>query len=653
MHHQFRSGLVMKAWAMALTLATGPIAQAADPIAAQPLVDPTPYVVGGGLENVQLSPDGTRMAGMVRTASGLRALVSRKVDGSDQRVAYHLKEPGMDLSLVRWLGNERFLLRVSNNQERVNNSLPLPITRLVVIDVDGGKPQVLTKPHQMGWTNHMSQEATPACSASTLVQIPALDEQGATLRLWRFDAQASRWLTPTNLPANSRRVFSDGKDQVRLVLRSTASTQPVQRMVLLELGGRWQPWQPRALPPELRARDLGVSADGRKAYVLVEPDGAKAELWRLAMDRDDAEPEKLMHVAHSAGPFELLRNAGSCEPVGLRGRGQTWAWGDGLDRLTGGIQAQLPDRSVELMDWQGDRYLVRIGSPTTPTEYLVGTRSTQQLQGVGGTHVRLPVELGLRWREIRLAGVPDSVGVLAPKDGKGPLPTILCIECQLDEDDRQGRFDGPRAYWARQGWAVIDASSLPISLRDTIRRTPEALQHWRRIVEGLVDLGVTKRGQVVVVALSNEAGRHALLLGAEPDGLVQGVVTLGALTDVPGYAEQYKNEISNADWRLRQDLSPGLSPAELRQRSPLHRAADQRAAVLLVHADHDSAIDPEQAHAMHRALQARRHASELLVLQNSTEQVDHPPDRIAVMKAIDGLLASLRAASSAGQNTPQ
>jgi hypothetical protein len=281
---------------------------------------------------------------------------------------------------------------------------------------------------------------------------------------------------------------------------------------------------------------------------------------------------------------------------------------------------------------------------------LVGTRSTHQLQGLGGTHVELPVDLNLSSRKVRLPDVKGDISILTAAQGKGPRPTVLCLECQLHRNDRQGHFDGLRAYWARQGWAVVDAPGPEVDALDSFRRTPDSLRHWRAVIEGLVAKDETLRSQVVVMALSNDAGRQALLLGAEPDGLVQAVVTLGALTDVPAYLQQMgAGGLSEASRIWSRSLARDLSKDELRQRSPVHRAADQRATVLIVHADHDSYVNPEQAHSLHRALQARQHPSKLLILKNSTEQVDHPPYRVEVMKAIDEVLAGVRAAPAADE----
>ena len=624
---------------LALLLAS-PGTQAAEP---SPPPDPTPFVVGGGLENVQLSPDGARVAGMVRTASGVRALVSRKVDGSDQRVAYHLKEPGMDLSLVRWLSNEQFLLRVSNNQELIQGTLPLPITRLVVIGIDGSKPQILSKPSTMGWANHLSQEATPACLASTLVQVPAADDKGASTALTRFDAPTQRWLPSNLIPAGSRQLFTDAKGDVRLVVRTPSRGEAESPWMVRHVGSllsNWKPWQPTALSGTERSSALGVAADGLSAYLMVKVKGGKSEVWRLPIEPGDAQPERLAELPDAPGQYRLVVNSSSCEPVAVQSAQGVWAWADGLDRLIGGIQAQLPERDVELLAWQGDRYLVRIGSATAPTEYMMGTRSTQRLQGLGSTHPRLPTELGLVERTLELP--VGKARVLSSAQPAGPRPTLLCIDCQLDIDDVQGSFDALRAYWAQQGWAVVSAPMAPTPIEEALRQTQRGMQHWRQVLSGLVAQGVTQPGRVAVVALSSDAGRHALLLGSEPDGLVQAVATLGALTDVPLYARHAHNaSLGDGIRQFVKRLVAGMDAAALRQTSPLHRADEQRAAVLLMHADHDATVRPDHAEALHRALQERKHPSTLLVLKDSTEHVDHPAYRIEVMKAIDRLLAPM------------
>ncbi len=637
MHPNVRSGRTTQAWLMVLTLVAATSAQAADPATPPAPTDPTPYVIGGGLENVQLSPDGTRMAGMVRTASGLRALVSRKVDGSDQRVAYHLKEPGMDLSLVRWLGNERFLLRVSNNQELINGTMPYPITRLVSIGVNGDKPQVLSKPGSRGWVNHMSTEATPACPAAPLVQVQTEGDSDSTAKLDRYDAQAMRWLSSTQIPAGSRGLFTDAQGEVRLIVRTQGERLVRQEGSLL---GRWKPWAPRALNDTdvERTRELGIGADGSLAYLMVKLKSGKSEVWRLPLDQDDAKPETLVAVPDDLARPELLINTQTCEPVGLLSQGQLWTWADGLDRLVAGIRAQLPDRDVELLAWQGDRYLARIGSATAPTEYLIGTRSSQRLQGLGSTHASLPVDLELVEKRVDLPN-GTSAKVLLRAPAQGPRPTILCIDCMLDLDDRQGRFDALKAYWARQGWAVVSAPTLVKQPQDSLRRTADYLRYYREALDTLMAQGVTQRGRVAVVAMSSEAGRVALLLGAEP-GRVQAVATLGALTDVPAYAGQANDRDLGAGFRAFVGrLIAGMDSAALREVSPVHRSTDQQAAVLLIHADHDATLPSHHAQAMHRALMDHKRPSTLLILKDSTEQVDHPPYRVEVVRAIDKLFA--------------
>lgn len=615
----------------------------------EPVVDGATYVIGGGLEHVQVSPDGKRLAGLVRAMAGRRGLVARNVDGSEQRVVYHLSEPGMNLDLVRWLGNEHLLLRLSNNQALVQGVAPLPITRLVVLGLDGKPAQVLNRPRHLGWANHLSREVTPACPGTPLVQLPGVEQDSRSATLGRFDTTTMRWLSAPTIPSDSVGMFADAQGTVGLIKRRSSDGEPSYVTYKEGVLSRWTPWKPAALEAAKDVRELGLSADGQHAEFVVQREDGDTDVWRLPLAASDAAPQRLMRIPGPVRTFEVLRNGQTCEAVGLRVKGKTWAWGDGLDRLLAGIEAQIPGQDVEMVAWQGDRYVVRVGNATTPTQYLVGTRSTQQLQGLGGTHTRLPVDLPLRQRVLTLPNGGESVSVLSAASVKGPQPTVLCIDCDLHHEDQQGSFHALRAYWAMQGWSVVTVRDWTTKLVDTFRQTGQNQTRLRAIVEALINQGETQRGQVVAVGLSSEAGRRALLLGAERDSLVQGVVTLGAVTDLPDYlGHTYSGlPLGKGSVAVREQLGKGLGTEALRQYSPIHQAAELKAAVLLIHADHDGAIHVDQAVRMHKALQSHQRPSTLLVLKDSTEQIDHPPYRLEVMQAIDRMLTSVRTANAA------
>jgi hypothetical protein len=613
---------------LGFALVVSPAVRAADGTAAEPNFDPTPYVAGGGLEKVKLSPDGTRLAGMVRSRSGIRALVTQRLDGSDRQVVYHLDAPNFDLEMVRWLGSDRFLARVSKNQGLALGVLPLPVTRWVVIGADGSRPTVLDDSSGGDWSNHVSSEVAAACANAPLVQVPAEDDGELTIH--RFDSRSMRWLSRLQAPRGSTRWHADASGEVRLALGppeqpSTAPGRWVRSSTGLK--GRWVPWNPQALAAGMPSQVLGLSGDGKSAYLTVRPSDAATQVWRLALDRLDAAPEVLLELSPQAKLRGLIRNDKTCEPVAVRGeKGEVWAWQDTLDALMAAIRAQLPDRQIDLLAWRGDQYLIRVTNRLVPTEHWVGSRSQGTLMGVGSTHPSLPEDLGLVTRAIELPGAQQQVSVLRRAATTGPLPALLCLSCELDWGQPSGSFEPLAAYWAQQGWAVVQRQIGPKS--------------WKAVIDHLVASGEILGGRTAAVALKNHDGSTALLLGSEPSGPVQAVATLGALTDFPGYLALADDTRLTPEYRANiRAQATGLNLEAQRQRSPLHRAGEQKAAVLLIHATHDGALGAEHARLMHEALRARQHPSTLLILQDSTQQVNHPPYRIDVVRAIDRLIA--------------
>lgn len=593
--------------------------------------EPAAFATGGGLYGVQLSPDGTRVAGMVRT-SEIRGLVVRNLDGSDRRVVYWIDKPDLDLTLVRWAGADRLLLKVSEHSERrrIAEWNGLPVTRLVAIDLEGKLPRVLLDPHADGWTNHSAQELAAACPSAPGVWLPG--EGSVPVRM---DALTARGTPARAVPTDARAYWIDGSDTVRL---ARIDARGATRYRWRNADQRWQDWTPPTASADASVGVLGLEPDGQRAVAWVRAEvGQPLRLVRWDLS-GQAPEERLAELPEdtSARELALLRHESGCHTVGVRATQTTFTWGDQLPALVGGIQAALPDSSVQLLQWQGDRYLLERGGPGLPTQYLVGQRSTGQLQLVSEAYPQLPNELPVR-TEKGSAGSLNWRWTTDP-NASGPRPVIVCVDCDL----LAGRFDAFRplvARWVAQGFGVLEVLKAPAAEGDLKGlRLAGQREGIRQALALALDRGWSN-GKVALVAGHANASLVALGYAARHPQQIQAVATWGAVTDLEQMLRERSRDRDRgkgvvaevaqapAPWKREESLSP--------------HAAALTMPVLLMHAEIDGVSRPEQSQALADLLRAQGAPVQTLLLKASSNGLEHPAYRLQVTQALDHLLAPL------------
>ena len=630
-----RTSIATAALLAAFSAAAAPEAQPPAPIPA------AHFANANGLVKPLLSPDGSRYAGMVRTDTR-RALVSRMLDGSDTRIAFTLDKPDLELELLRWLGNERLLLRLTNYQPGPVFGKRLPVSRLVALDLDGSKASVMYDARQNPWTNYSALEVSRACPAADEVLLEQRDGDGLS---WveRIDSRTGK-VREAGAPLEGvgGRWWADAQGRVRLAQRATGNgsheillRQPLpdepQRL------GRWQTW--RTLTPQ-QAQDLrllGFDADPQRFIVHTrQPDGNGA-LQRWALDGTGA-PETLVHLDGKGPPDELLRNESDCRVVGARRQGRNFVWGDALEALVGGVAAALPETSVELLQWQGDRYLARASRFDRPHDSLVGQRKAGSLTSVAWSYERLPDRLPLQ--QLTLEGGARLLRPAAPAEGihGAGLPLLVCLRCELHDADVDG-FEPLSALLAQRGYAVLQLR--PVSrggedLSAEAQRLGAEIEAQLR--EALRQPGLD--GQRIGLIAGDRSAYFGLLWAQRREPALRAVIARGALTNLLRYRRQSRESDIDAAYRAGVErLIGSLDTAALEAASPALQAARLRAPTLLLHGDHDARVALEHATDLKVGLEKAGLPVRLIEFAHSDSELDHPPYRREAFEAIEAWLA--------------
>lgn len=614
-------------------------AGAADSVAqTSPTVDPTAFINGGGLEAPSLSPDGTRLAGMLRTNT-LRALVTQNIDGSDRKVVFTEDRPEAALDLVRWVSNDRVLLRASKSDGVRLGRQTLPVSRLVSIAIDGTAPKVMApRDDDRGSINHSSFEGDLACDSSpyVTVRIGALDR--GTSDLGRFDARTGAMSDVLGVKGEPVRWWVDSEGHARLVMTRDGGAPT------------WQ-WRPSGRGnlaavdwPVLKGYTawhlMGFDALPNHVLALAERDGTW-QLVRIDVNKP-TEAEVLTTIGEVSRPEHatLLRNELTCNAVGVRHGDQTVLWGDNLAPFWAGLVQALPEPKLVLEQWQGDRVLVRLSQASLPTRYLLGLRSARKLDVVAETYRRLPGNLGLTERTFSIGEA--KARWLQRADASGALPTVVCIGCEIDRADSAG-YNPLSAYFAYRGFGVLSVSDrdAPMPLLEEQAKDVQAHGAALRWAD---EKGWSDAQRVAIVAGHSNASWMAMALASAQQPPVRAVAVSGLVSDMGRQVFRDilgRTGVSEGTRASYRRLIGTATEAELSAASPMARVAQWQIPLLLIHPEQHGAVDVKHSQMLADAMQAAGKPVTLLRLPKTTEILAHPPYRSQVIKAIDDLLAPL------------
>lgn len=589
------------------------------------------YVAGGGLYGVKLSPDGSRLAGMVRTPA-LRGLVVRRLDGSDRRIVYWIDKPDMDLTLIRWAGPDRLLLRVSEHSDRrrVAEWDGLPVTRLVAIDLEGKNPRVLLDNSGEAWLNHAAHELPAACPAGTAVWLHSTGPAPV-----RIDAVTARGTPARAVPTKARRYWIDDSDTVRLAQIEDRG-KPHYRW--RNADDRWQDFVPPLEKQTAGFDVLGLEPKGQHAVAWVRPEtGAAVRVVRW--DLSGAAPAEVLSELPAdvkVRELALLRHESECHTVGVRSEQDTVTWGDKLSALVGGIQAALPGAPVQLLQWQGDRYLLERSGPGLPTQYLAGQRSSGTLQLVSEAFPNLPAELPIHTETVTSGDL--TLRWTTDAKAAGARPVVVCLDCDVMAS-RSDAFRPLVARWVSQGFGVIEVIKAPAIEGDlTALRLAGEREGIRQALRLARQRGWSN-GKSALVAGHANASLVALGFAARSPTEVQAVATWGAVTDLDdmlrerrAYGGRHQGVVAEVDkapasWRRDESIRTHLAGLTM--------------PVLLVHAEIDGIARPEQSQSLAKLLQDQGAPVQLLMLKASSNQLEHSAYRLQVVQALDRLLIPL------------
>lgn len=541
-----------------------------------------------------LSPGGDYVAGTVRMDGRvLLAIIDRKANTLVR--ALDPQKNGA-VERVSWVNNERLFLMNSRTGGSVQQAYLEP--EIVAINVDGSRKRAFYADVIDTLVDDDEQILVRRCAKSSLA--------GCWTYVQRSDNDGGRsGERVADAPMVDAQFMADNRGQVRFAYgRNDAD---IQQLWLLD-GGKWAQINDEAATG-VEVDPIGVSRDGTHGFLRSERVAGPDVIERINFadgTREVVLGDPLLDPVHVLWSADGTQPIGAAYGLGVP-RGRFWDEADPDAQLLRQLEAAFPEDAVALTSGSRDGAyaVVSVWSDRDPGSYYLLDRAARRTSLIVRAKPWLsPDELA-----------PSQPIALTARDGvalHGYLTMPLSGASKALVVLPHGGPFGVRDTWAYDEEVQILAAHGYASLRVNFRGSggfgrafkDAGLQQWGgKMQDDLTDAtrwavqqGHADPGRTCIWGTSY--GGYAALMGAaQSPGLYRCVIATAAVTDL------------NLSWRWGDiqrsrygqnylEQAVGKDPRQLRAHSPVARAADIEADVLLVHGRRDSRVSFEHAKAM-------------------------------------------------------
>lgn len=389
---------------------------------------------------------------------------------------------------------------------------------------------------------------------------------------------------------------------------------------------------------------IAIEASTDSALVLAKTAGRDA-LYRVKLDGSRA--RTLIAANKQVDIDSVVRLGNGQKVIGytyVDDRRRTVYFDEEIKNLAaalGEVMPQQPVISFLNASADGSKLLIFAYGDTDPGSYYVYEKANRHLDEIA------PVRVALLEKElapVRSITFPAADGVsvpayltLPPGSGKN-LPAIVLPHGGPSARD-EWAFDWLPQFLAARGYAVIQPNFRGSAGFGDDWLAKNGFQGWRTAIgdiaasaKYLVSEGIADPKRLAIVGWSY-GGYAALLSAAERPALYKAVVAIAPVTDL-NLLKRDASDFTNG--RLISGFV-GSGP-DVIQGSPLRRASEIKAPVLLFHGDIDGNVSIDHSEKMVAALHKAGDSAELVRFQGLDHQLDDSDARAQMLTRIGQLL---------------
>ena len=582
--------------------------------------------------SIKISPDGSYLAGIVDTDSGLGGSKLMVIDTKTMENLHQISIGGSGFIVdFSWANNERLIAWQgikSGTQE-----LPFRTGGMIAVNIDGTKKRWL---YGSGNSKQKASRFSSSVSAEIADRLPKDDrhvlmevrtwgsKDGALTRLVKLNIYNGRTVSLASSPFKNASLMVDPDGELRLAYGSDIDDEEAWKVFLRQ----GESWKLLSKTDEYKGRLIP------QAFVLNEE-------AIIIKDNIETDTEALYHFNLESGKKTLLYkhpyvDVGDLEMDYVKGTDNTKAYLAGVwvepdyktfiplsdesehNRMLLALQAQFPEHVVEITsetsakDLDRELAVVSVWSDKLPGMYLLFDKTNKKLSRIRQAHSFIDSNK-MRPMEPYKITVRDGktiYGYLTRPEGEGPFPLIM---------HPHGGPYGPRDRWgfneevqmlASRGYAVLQ-----VNFRGSGGYGKDfmysAFQQWAGEMQDdltdsvrlAIDSGITEEGRVCIYGASY--GGYSALMSAvkEPD--------LYACT--AGYVGVYDLELMTKKGDI-QRRDEGLdyvkeaicdTPASCKAGSPITYLDRLKADVMIIHGKDDQRVPFAHAEVLRDELDKR------------------------------------------------
>ena len=589
-----------------------------------------PFAASPSMNSAQLSSQGRWVA----TGCGVSGRESVCIYDLDGDTRPRLFSPPDDASVYRfyWASEQHLIIDIAYRSS-YSNSVSYSLQRGLVLNVETGNEAILMAGIQniAGANNNvvsLDLDHPESVIVELVLRNGAEDgrrDTGSRLRrsetvttLYRVNLETgrSRSIDRTDEPVLQHVISPTGEVMARIIFRELEDEYSImnarnQTVYEGRHGGR--------LP------SVWGTLEGGAALGMYFSEGPNVGLTRLDLQTGALSP--IEHPNGGHGEYGAITDAWSGDFVGFRSYRNNLPAQDFIDPELAEIHESmtrilgqhfgLDTVQTRLTSWSSDRSLITIETrwPGQPAQYFLLERATNALSPLGSEADGLAgMEIGavesFRYAASDGMEIPAFL-TLPPGQTRADGPFSLVVMPHGGPASRSdARFNWWAQYYAALGYAVLEPNFRGSGGYGVAFREAGYGEFGGRMIQDsidgaahLVEAGVARPGGYCVAGASY-GGYAALMAGIlDPDN-VDCVIAVSAVTDpvgMMGVAASNRNVTTVRYWE--QYIGPRLMALEERTAiSPVGRAAEFRAPVLMLHGIEDATVSVEQSRTLARAM---------------------------------------------------